>query len=440
MAIFADQRRVTREFEMPAYAVIGAQWGDEGKGKIIDFLAEKAAIIARYSGGNNAGHTVINDAGTFKLHLVPSGICWPHTMNVIGNGVVVDPEVLLKEIGENNLDPSRLAVSDRAHLIMPYHVVLDQLEEAKGGDAAIGTTGRGVGPAYVDKVARQGLRVGELLDPEELALRLPEIVAFKNEIITKIYGGNPVDIEDIIALTKKWANELAEYIRPVENLVADAIDNGENVIVEGAQGALLDLDHGTYPYVTSSNPTVGGTLTGLGMGPRSYGGVAGVFKAYCTRVGAGPFPTEIHGEEGDRIREMAGEFGVTTGRARRIGWFDGVAAKYSARVNGFDGLIVTRLDTLDGWDEIKICVAYELDGKRTDQFPIDAARLERAKPIYESVPGWTESTRSITKPSQINDGAQAYLNKLEEVVGVPVKIVSTGPHRDETLVIEDLIG
>ncbi len=425
---------------MPAYAVIGAQWGDEGKGKIIDFLAEKAAIIARYSGGNNAGHTVINDAGTFKLHLVPSGICWPHTMNVIGNGVVVDPEVLLKEIGENNLDPSRLAVSDRAHLIMPYHVVLDRLEEAKRGDAAIGTTGRGVGPAYVDKVARQGLRVGELLDPEELALRLPEIVAFKNEIITKIYGGNPVDIEDIIALTKKWATELAEYIRPVENLVADALDNGENVIVEGAQGALLDLDHGTYPYVTSSNPTVGGTLTGLGMGPRSYGGVAGVFKAYCTRVGAGPFPTEIHGAEADRIREMAGEFGVTTGRARRIGWFDGVAAKYSARVNGFDGLIVTRLDTLDGWDEIKICVAYELDGKRTDQFPIDAARLERAKPIYESVPGWTESTRSITKPSQINDGAKAYLNKLEEVIGVPIKIVSTGPHRDETLVIEDLIG
>ena len=435
----ASQRRVTREFEMPAYAVIGAQWGDEGKGKIIDFLAEKAAVIARYSGGNNAGHTVINDAGTFKLHLVPSGICWPHTMNVIGNGVVVDPEVLLKEIGENNLDPSRLAVSDRAHLIMPYHVVLDQLEEAKRGNAAIGTTGRGVGPAYVDKVSRQGLRVGELLDPEELALRLPEIVAFKNEIITKIYGGDPVNVDDIFALTKKWATELAEYIRPVENLVANAIDNGENVIVEGAQGALLDLDHGTYPYVTSSNPTVGGTLTGLGMGPRSYGGVAGVFKAYCTRVGAGPFPTEIHGEEGDRIREMAGEFGVTTGRARRIGWFDGVAAKYSARVNGFDGLIITRLDTLDGWDEIKICVAYELDGKRTDQFPIDAARLERAKPIYESVPGWTESTRSITKPSQINHGAQVYLNKLEEVIGVPVKIVSTGPHRDETLVIADLI-
>lgn len=425
---------------MPAYAVIGAQWGDEGKGKIIDFLAENAAVIARYSGGNNAGHTVINDAGTFKLHLVPSGICWPHAMNVIGNGVVVDPEVLLKEINENDLDPTRLAVSDRAHLIMPYHIVLDQLEEARRGNAAIGTTGRGVGPAYVDKVSRQGLRVGELLDPEDLALRLPEIVAFKNEVITKIYGGDPVDLDEIFALTNKWASELAAYIRPVENIVEDALNNDGNVIVEGAQGALLDLDHGTYPFVTSSNPTVGGTLTGLGMGPGSYGGVAGVYKAYCTRVGAGPFPTEIHGEEGDKIREMAGEFGVTTGRARRIGWFDGVAARYSARVNGFDGMIITRLDTLDGWDEIKVCVAYEVDGVRTDQFPVDAVMLDRAKPIYESVPGWTESTRAITEPSQLNDGARAYLNKLEEVVGVPVKIVSTGPHRSETLVLQDLIN
>ena len=425
---------------MPAYAVIGARLGDEGKGKIIDFLAENAAIIARYSGGNNAGHTVINDAGTFKLHLVPSGICWPHAMNVIGNGVVVDPEVLLKEITENKLDPSRLAVSDRAHLIMPYHVVLDQLEEARRGNAAIGTTGRGVGPAYVDKVARQGLRVGELLDPEDLALRLPEIVAFKNEVITKIYSGDPMDLDEIFALTNKWATELAPYIRPVENLIADALDNGGKVIIEGAQGTLLDLDHGTYPYVTSSNPTVGGTLTGLGMGPRSYGGVAGVFKAYCTRVGAGPFPTEIHGEDGDRIREQAGEFGTTTGRPRRIGWFDGVAGRYSARVNGFDAMIITKLDILDGWDEIKICVAYEIDGVRTDQFPIDAAMLDRAKPIYETIPGWTESTRAITKPDQLNDGARAYIKRLEEVVGVPMKILSTGPRREETLVLEDFLA
>lgn len=283
---------------MPAYAVIGAQWGDEGKGKIIDFLAERASVIARYSGGNNAGHTVINDAGTFKLHLVPSGICWSHATNVIGNGVVVDPDVLIKEINENQLDPEHLAVSDRAHLIMPYHIVLDRLEEERRGKSAIGTTGRGVGPAYVDKVARQGLRVGGLLNPEDLSLRLPEIIAFKNEIITKIYGGDPIDIDEVYEKTRNWATQLAGYIRPVENIVADAIEDDKNVIVEGAQGALLDLDHGTYPYVTSSNPTVGGTLTGLGMGPRTYGGVAGVFKAYCTRVGSGPFPTEIHGDEG----------------------------------------------------------------------------------------------------------------------------------------------
>ena len=425
---------------MPAYAVIGAQWGDEGKGKIIDFLAENAAVIARYSGGNNAGHTVINDAGTFKLHLVPSGICWPHTMNVIGNGVVVDPDVLLKEINENELDPQHLAVSDRAHLIMPYHIVLDQLEEERRGNAAIGTTGRGVGPAYVDKVARLGLRVGELLDPENLALRLPEIVAFKNEIITKIYGGDPVDLDSVSALTNRWATELAAYIRPVENIVADALESDGNVIIEGAQGSLLDLDHGTYPYVTSSNPTVGGTLTGLGMGPGSYGGVAGVYKAYCTLVGAGPFPTEMLGEEGDRIREQAGEYGTTTGRPRRIGWFDGVAGRYSARVNGFDAMIITRLDTLDGWDEINICVAYEIDGVRTEQFPVDAVMLDRAEPIYETISGWTESTRAITEYSQLNAGARSYIKRLEEIVGVPAKIISTGPRREETLVLQDFLA
>ena len=425
---------------MPAYAVIGAQWGDEGKGKIIDFLAENAQVIARYSGGNNAGHTVINDAGTFKLHLVPSGICWPHTMNVIGNGVVVDPDVLLQEIDENKLDPQHLAVSDRAHLIMPYHVTLDRLEEERRGDAAIGTTGRGVGPAYVDKVSRLGLRVGELLDPEGLALRLPEIVAFKNEIITKIYGGDPIDLDSVFALTNKWATGLAAYIGPVEDIVADALESDDNVIVEGAQGALLDLDHGTYPFVTSSNPTVGGTLTGLGMGPRSYGGVAGVFKAYCTRVGAGPFPTELLGAEGDRIREQAGEYGTTTGRPRRIGWFDGVAGRYSARVNGFDAMIITRLDILDGWDEIKVCVAYEIDGVRTEQFPIDAMTLNRAKPIFETVPGWTESTRAITEYGQLNAGARDYIALLEEIVGVQAKIISTGPRREETLVLQDFLA
>ena len=279
-----------------------------------------------------------------------------------------------------------------------------------------------------------------MLDPEDLALRLPEIVEFKNEIITKIYGGEPIVLDEVFALANKWASELAPYIRPVENLIADALENDGKVIVEGAQGALLDLDHGTYPYVTSSNPTVGGTLTGLGMGPRSYGGVAGVYKAYCTRVGAGPFPTEIHGEEGDKIREQAGEFGTTTGRARRIGWFDGVAGRYSARVNGFDAMIITKLDILDGWDEIKVCVAYEIDGVRTEQFPIDAAALERATPIYETIPGWTESTRAITKQDQLNDGARAYIKRLEELVGVRTKILSTGPRREETLVLSDFLA
>jgi adenylosuccinate synthase len=362
-------------------------------------------------------------------------------MNVIGNGVVVDPDVLLKEINENDLDPSRLAVSDRAHLIMPYHVRLDQLQEERRGDAKLGTTGRGVGPAYVDKVDRQGLRVGELLDPEDLALRLPEIVAFKNEIITKIYGGEPIELDAVFEKTHIWATELAPYIRPVENLIADTLESDGKVIIEGAQGTLLDLDHGTYPYVTSSNPTVGGTLTGLGMGPRAFGGVAGVYKAYCTRVGTGPFPTELLGEEGERIRKQAGdEVGVTTGRPRRIGWFDGVAGRYSARVNGFDAMIITKLDILDGWDEIKVCVAYEIDGVRTEQFPIDAAALERAIPIYESVPGWTESTRAITEADQLNDCARGYIKRLEELVGVPTKILSTGPRREETLVLEDFLA
>ena len=284
------------------------------------------------------------------------------------------------------------------------------------------------------------MRVGELLDPEDLTLRLPAIVAFKNEIITKIYGGDPIELNAVFEKANMWAGQLAPYIRPVENLIADALESDGKVIIEGAQGALLDLDHGTYPYVTSSNPTVGGTLTGLGMGPRSYGGVAGVFKAYCTRVGEGPFPSEIHGEEGDSIREQAGEFGTTTGRARRIGWFDAVAGRYSARVNGFDAMIITKLDILDGWEEVNICVAYEIDGVRTEQFPVDAVTLDRAKPIYETHPGWTESTRSITKNSELNDGARAYIHRLEELIGVPTKILSTGPRREETLVIEDFLA
>jgi adenylosuccinate synthase len=298
-----------------------------------------------------------------------------------------------------------------------------------------------VGPAYVDKVARQGIRAGELLDPEDLAMRLPGIIEFNNELITKMYGGEPLDAAVIFEKAKRWASELAPYIGRAEEVVAAALERGENVILEGAQGSLLDIDHGTYPYVTSSNSTVGGTLTGLGLGPRAFGGVTGVFKAYCTRVGTGPFPTEMEAGDADKIRNAGpiGEFGATTGRSRRIGWFDAVAAKYSTTVNGFDSMILTRLDILDGWDPIKICVAYELDGKLTEKFPIDAAQLGRCKPVYEDVPGWNDSTAGITKPDQLPKNARGYIRRLEELLGIPAAVISTGPLRNETMVLSDII-
>ncbi|MBI2965692.1 MAG: adenylosuccinate synthase [Chloroflexi bacterium] len=428
---------------MPAFAVIGAQWGDEGKGKVIDFLAGNARIVARYSGGNNAGHTVINDAGTFAFHLVPSGVCWPHTQNIIGNGVVVDPDVLLTEIGDlkrAGLNLKGLAISERAHIVMPYHVQLDILEEKRRGAGALGTTGRGIGPAYIDKVARTGFRMGELLNPEEMAVRLPEIVKHKNEILTKIYGAPPIDAGAILSKVQTWAPRLAPYIKQVEDLVEEALSKGENVILEGAQGALLDIDHGTYPYVTSSSPTVGGALTGSGLSPRAFGGVTGVFKAYCTRVGGGPFPTELTGEVGEHIRTKAKEFGATTGRPRRTGWFDAVAGRYSARVNGFDTIVVTRLDILDGIDPIKVCVAYALDGHRIDRFPLEGGSLERCVPIYEKLESWTKSTYGVTREKDLPAAALAYVRRIEELVGVPVSMISTGPRRHETLVLRDIFG
>ena len=429
---------------MPICAILGGQWGDEGKGKIIDFLAEGAATVARFSGGNNAGHTVVNEYGEFRFQLVPSGMCWPNTVNIIGNGVVVDADVLLKEI-EMVRDaglPGEIVVSDRAHLIMPYHIELDRLEEKRRGKDAIGTTGRGIGPAYVDRVARRGIRVGEMLDPEELILRLPSLVEFQNETITKLYGGEPIEIDSVIEAIQRWASGLAPYIQPTEDILASAIDNDRNVILEGAQGALLDVDFGTYPYVTSSNSTAGGMLTGLGIGPLAFSGVTGVFKAYCTRVGEGPFPTEINGKVADRLRgdreDVDGEYGTVTGRPRRVGWFDSVAGRHSAKVNGIDSMIVTRLDTLDGWDSIKICVGYELDGRRIDRFPMDAAVLERCKPIYEEIDGWQGSTSGITNSDDLPLGAQAFVARLEDLLGVPTKVISTGPHRHETILVDDI--
>ena len=428
---------------MPAYAVIGGQWGDEGKGKIIDFLAGRVDAVVRYGGGSNAGHTVVNDKGTFQLHMVPSGICWPGVAGIIGNGVVVDADVLLGELSEldaRGIDTSNLFVSERAHLIMPYHVVLDELEEKARGDSAIGTTGRGVGPAYVDKTGRMGIRVGDLLDVEgTLRPRLEQTLAFKNALITKIYEAEALSMQDILDKCAEWADRLAPHIQATEQTIQDLLAQDKAVLLEGAQGTLLDIDHGSYPYVTSSSPSVGGACTGLGIPPQAIAGVIGVFKAYSTRVGGGPMPSEMLDETGDELREKAHEYGTTTGRPRRIGWFDAVAAKYSRLVNGMTGLVLTRLDILDGFPSVKVCVGYEVAGQTIDRFPSNTSLLAQCQPIYEEHPGWSQPTASATSLSQLPKNAMSYVNRIEELVGCPVQIISTGPSREETIEISQII-
>ena len=424
---------------MPAYAVIGGEWGDEGKGKVIDYLAGDVDSVVRYAGGNNAGHTVVNDKGTFQLHLVPSGICWPNVYGIIGNGVVVDPDVLvgeLTEIAARGIDTSKLFISERAHVIMPYHVVLDRLEEEARGDAAIGTTGRGIGPAYMDKTGRMGIRIGDLLDWDTLEPLVAQNLKQKNALITKIYGSEPLALDDVLAKCRIWADQMTPYAKATEQLVQDLLAQNKKVLLEGAQGTLLDIDHGSYPYVTSSSPSIGGACTGLGLNPQAIKGVLGVFKAYSTRVGSGPMPSEIKDEEAEEIREKAQEFGVTTGRARRIGWFDSIAARYSQLVNGFTGLVLTRLDILDEFDSVKVCVGYEVDGKRVDRFPANTGLLARCEPIYEELPGWDQPTASATELSQLPENALAYVKRIEELVGCRVQIISTGPRREETIQVE----
>jgi adenylosuccinate synthase len=420
--------------------VIGGQWGDEGKGKVIDYLAGNVDGVVRYAGGNNAGHTVVNDKGTFQLHLVPSGICWPDVYGIIGNGVVVDPDVLvseLTEIGARGIDTSKLFISERAHVIMPYHIVLDRLEEEARGEGAIGTTGRGIGPAYMDKTGRMGIRVGDLLDWDALVPMVERLLKHKNALITKIYGGEALELDDVLAKCRLWADQMAPYAKATEQLVQDLLAQGKKVLLEGAQGTLLDIDHGSYPYVTSSSPSIGGACTGLGLNPQAIKGVLGVFKAYSTRVGGGPMPSEIRDEEeAEEIRQKAQEFGVTTGRARRIGWFDGVAAKYSQLVNGFTGIVLTRLDILDDFDSVKVCVGYEVNGERVDRFPANTGLLARCEPIYEELPGWDKPTASATQLSQLPENALAYVKRIEELVGCKVQIISTGPRREETIQVE----
>ena len=428
---------------MPAYAVLGAQWGDEGKGKIIDYLASKANIVARFSGGNNAGHTVINDLGHFSLHLIPCGIFQDGVMNVIGNGVVVNPDELIEEMevlksSGLSLD-GKLMISERAHLIMPYHIVLDNLSEKSKGNSAIGTTGKGIGPAYSDKTSRTGIRAADLLDMSGLKDRLENVMEYSNAVITKIYGGDPVCLDDLYQKCKIWADTLGSYIGPTGKFVNESLDNGGNVVLEGAQGILLDLDHGTYPYVTSSNPTIGGVSTGLGIQPRHISSVLGIFKAYNTRVGSGPFPSELLDSTAEKIRTIANEFGTTTGRPRRVGWFDGVAAAYSTRINGYSSAVITRLDVLDGFEELKVCVAYDLDGELIQELPGGVSALGRCKPVYETLEGWTTPTAGVSDIKILPHAAKKYIARLEQLIGCPISIISTGPHRDQTIMSETVI-
>jgi adenylosuccinate synthase len=423
---------------MPVVAVIGGQWGDEGKGKIVDLLAQEANVVVRFSGGDNAGHTVMNPQGDFRLHLVPSGIFSPDAVCILGNGVVINPEKLLGEIDqlkECGVDTSRLFISDRAHLIMPYHILLDGLEEESRGGRAIGTTRKGIGPAFADKVARSGIRAGDLLDREVLLERLRLAVDYKNTILTRVYGADPLSLDDVYDQYCRYGERLAPHIRDTSVMLWETVDRGEAVLLEGAQGTLLDPDFGTYPYNTSSSPLAAGACLGAGLSPARLDGIVAIFKAYCTRVGAGPMPTEIEDETGQLIRERAHEYGTTTGRPRRCGWFDGVAARFSARVNGFNGVAVTRLDVLDALPRLKICVGYQLNGDSISNFPAGAAVLARCRPVYEELPGWQADTSDIRRYEDLPVEARQYLARIEGLISCPIKLVSVGQRREQTITV-----
>ncbi|MCC6476639.1 adenylosuccinate synthase [bacterium] len=420
--------------------VLGAQWGDEGKGKIVDYLSERADIVCRYQGGANAGHTIIEGGRKFVLHLLPAGILRPNTMCIIGGGVVVDPAALLDEITQLeaagiSLD-GRLFVSHQAHLIMPYHKLLDSLHESQADRVKIGTTGRGIGPAYVDKVARVGIRIVDLLDRDSLRQKIRANVEDKNRLLSKIYEAAELDVDAIVDEYVAFDQRIDPYVKDVSVVLDEAMRSGKSIILEGAQGTLLDVDMGTYPFVTSSNPTAGGACTGLGIGPRAIDHVIGIVKAYTTRVGEGPFPTEIlDGEEQTKLREKGDEFGATTGRPRRCGWFDGVAVRFAARVNSVDSWAVTKLDILSGMDSIKFCVEYE-DGHRSyKHFPSDSRILSTVRPVYEELPGWKESLDGVTHYEDLPKQAKDYLKYIESFTEVPVSIVSVGAARNQTMVL-----
>ncbi len=422
---------------MPVVAVIGAQWGDEGKGKIVDMLSERAAYVVRFSGGDNAGHTVVNPHGEFKLRLTPSGIFYSNVVSVIGNGVVVNPAVLNKEVDELNargIDTSRLRISDRAHLIMPYHIALEALEEEALGNKAIGTTLKGIGPAFADKTARNGIRVGDLLDMAVFRDRLATVLEQKNRILAGIYGKPPLSLDGIYRQYRAYAERWAPCICDTTALLAEAVARDDNILLEGAQGVLLDPDFGTYPFGTSSSPTAGGACLGAGIPPNKLAHTLGVFKAFQTRVGAGPMPTELNDDIAETIRARGKEYGTVSGRPRRCGWFDAVAARLSARINGFDSIAVTRLDILDILPQLKICTGYQVDGRTINDFPASVTVLEKCRPVYEEMPGWQKPTDGIRLFKDLPVNARKYIQQLEELIGCPASLISVGQRRDQTIV------
>ncbi|CAH0121338.1 Adenylosuccinate synthetase [Paenibacillus sp. CECT 9249] len=428
---------------MSTVVVVGTQWGDEGKGKITDYLAESADVVARYQGGNNAGHTILINDKKYKLTLIPSGIFYHDKTCVIGNGAVINPAVLIEEINyirDNGFSTDNLRLSDRAHVIMPYHLVLDGLEEDRKGANKIGTTRKGIGPCYMDKAARNGIRIADLLDAEEFETRLRRLVAEKNHLIEQVYGGEPLDADQILAEYLGYADTLRPYVTDTSVVLNDAIDEGRKVLFEGAQGVMLDIDQGTYPFVTSSNPTAGGVCIGSGVGPSKINQVIGVAKAYTTRVGDGPFPTELNDETGDYIREKGFEYGTVTGRPRRVGWFDSVVVRHARRVSGITGLSLNSLDVLTGLETVKICTGYKYKDQIIEHYPASLKVLGECEAIYEEMPGWSEDITRAKSLEDLPETTRNYVKRVSELTGIPIAIFSVGRNREQTNQVRPIYG
>lgn len=428
---------------MSSVVVVGTQWGDEGKGKITDFLSQNAEVVARYQGGNNAGHTIVFGGETYKLHLIPSGIFFPEKTCVLGNGMVIDPKAFVEEVKylhDRNISTENLRVSNRAHVILPYHIELDILQEEEKGINKIGTTRKGIGPAYMDKAARCGIRIADLLDKDMFRAKLEQNLVEKNRLFEKVYGVEPMKVDDIFDEYFEYGQQMAKYVTDTSVVLNDALDEGRRVLFEGAQGVMLDIDQGTYPFVTSSNPVAGGVTIGAGVGPTKISTVVGVSKAYTTRVGDGPFITELTDEIGDQIREVGREYGTTTGRPRRVGWFDSVVVRHARRVSGITDLSLNSLDVLTGIETLKICVAYQYNGKVMKEFPANLNILAQCEPVYEELPGWTEDITGVRSLDELPENARHYLERVSQLTEIPLSIFSVGPDRDQTNVVRSVYG